>query len=60
VRRILQTGVGTQVIWYERAPGNFCSPAARDHYPVHVLVAPRTLLPVEFSDLVIERVPCGE
>ena len=60
VRRILQTGVGTQVIRYERAPGNFCSPAARDHYPVHILVAPRTLLPVEFSDLVIERVPCGE
>lgn len=60
VRRILQTGQQTQVTLYERVPGDFCSPAARDHYPVHVVVAPRTLLPIEFSEIEVERVPCGE
>lgn len=60
VRRILGTGDGTQVTLFERAPGNFCSPASRDHYPVHIIVAPRTLLPVRFSEVVTVRVPCGE
>lgn len=60
VRRVLQTGEGTQVSLFERVPGDFCSPAARDHYPVHIVVAPRTLLPVRFSHVVTERVPCGE
>jgi len=59
IRRILQTGVGTDVTLFERVPGNFCSPAARDHYPVHIVVAPRTLLPVEFRDILEERIPCG-
>jgi hypothetical protein len=59
IRRVLQTGDGTQVTLFERIPGDFCSPAAKEHYPVHVVVAPRTLLPVRFSDLVPERVPCG-
>ncbi len=59
VRRVLQTGEGTLVTLFERIPGDFCSPAARDHYPVHIVVSPRTLLPIEFSDLVPERVPCG-
>lgn len=59
VRRVLQTGDGTQVPLFERIPGDFCSPGARDHYPVHIVVAPRTLLPIRFSDLVTERVPCG-
>lgn len=58
-RRILQTGEGTQVTLFERVPGNFCSPAARDHYPVHIVVAPRTLPPVEFREIQEERVPCG-
>jgi hypothetical protein len=60
VRRILQTGVGTQVDLFERIPGDFCSPAARTHYPIHIVVAPRTLQPTRFSELVTERVPCGE
>jgi hypothetical protein len=60
IRRILQTGEGTQISLFERVPGDFCSPAARDHYPVHIVVAPRTLLPISFSDVVTERVPCGE
>jgi hypothetical protein len=59
VRRILQTGEGTQVILFEREPGDFCSPAARDHYPVHIIVAPRTREDIVFSDVVKERVPCG-
>ena len=59
IRRILETDKGTQVSLYERVPGDFCSPAARDHYPVHIIVAPRTLLPIDFSEVVTERVPCG-
>ena len=64
VRRVLQTGLGTQselyVELFERVPGDFCSPAARDHYPVHIIVTPRTLLDIEFSEVVTQRVPCGE
>lgn len=59
VRRILQTGEGSQIHVFERVPGDFCSPAAREHYPVHVVVAPRTRQPIRFSDIVVERVPCG-
>jgi hypothetical protein len=59
IRRVLQTGDGTEVPVFERIPGDFCSPAAGEHYPVHVVVSPRTLLPIRFSDLVTERVPCG-
>jgi hypothetical protein len=60
VRRILQTGEGTQVSLFERIPGDFCSPASRDHYPIHIVVAPRTLLPIDFSTVEPERFPCGE
>jgi hypothetical protein len=60
VRRILRTGERTQVTLYERVPGDFCSPAARDHYPVHIVVFPRTVLPIVFSEIEEERVPCGE
>jgi hypothetical protein len=59
VRRILQTGEGTQIHVFERVPGDFCSPASREHYPVHVVVAPRTREPIRFSDIVVERVHCG-
>lgn len=59
VRRIFQTGDRTLVDLVERSPGDFCSPAARDHYPVHIIVAPRTLLPVDFSEIQEERVDCG-
>jgi hypothetical protein len=60
VRRILKTGNGTQVTLFERVPGDFCSPASRTHYPVHVIVAPRTPEPIRFSEIVEERVNCGE
>jgi hypothetical protein len=59
VRRILQTGEGTQIHVVERVPGDFCSPAAREHHPVHVVVAPRTRAPFGFAEIVVERVPCG-
>lgn len=59
IRRVVQTGNGTEVPMFERIPGDFCSPAARDHYPVHIVVAPRTLPPIRFNDLITERVPCG-
>ncbi len=59
IRRILQTGEGSFVTLFERAPGDFCSPAARDHWPIHIVVAPRTRLPVEFSTVEKEWVPCG-
>ncbi len=60
VRRILQTGGGTEVFLHERVPGDFCSPAAREHTPIHIVVAPRTNQPTSFVELVQERVPCGE
>ncbi|MBT8397873.1 MAG: hypothetical protein HKO65_11880 [Gemmatimonadetes bacterium] len=60
VRRILQIGEGTQVFVHERIPGDFCSPAARNSNPIHIVVAPRTLQPTNFADLVQERVPCVE
>jgi hypothetical protein len=59
VRRILQVAERTEVFLYERVPGDFCSPAARDHFPIHIVVAPRTRQPTDFGDLVQERVPCG-
>jgi hypothetical protein len=60
VRRVVQTAEGTVVSVFERIPGDFCSPAARDHYPIHIVVAPRTRLPIEFTWGETERVPCGE
>jgi hypothetical protein len=60
VRRVLSTGDMTQVSLFERVPGDFCSPASRNHYPVHIIVAPRTPLPILFSKVDTVRVPCGE
>ena len=59
VRRVLQTGESTQVSLFERIPGDFCSPASKNHYPFHIVVAPRTREPIRFSEVVTERVPCG-
>ena len=60
IRRVLETGNGAQVTLFERIPGDFCSPASKAHYPVHVIVAPRTGDPIRFSELVTELVPCGD
>ncbi len=59
VRQILQTGDGTQVNLVERVPGDFCSPASRDHYPFHIVVAPRTLDSIRFGRVDTVRVSCG-
>jgi hypothetical protein len=59
VRRILQVAVGTLTEVFERVPGDFCSPASRSHVPYHIVVAPRTPTPIRFSDIRVERVPCG-
>lgn len=59
VRRVLQTRDSILIEVAERNPGDFCSPAARDHYPVHIIVAPRAFLPVGFSEKKQERVDCG-
>jgi hypothetical protein len=58
-RRVLPVGAATQVEIVEEVPGDFCSPAARERYPFHIVVAPRGALPVIFSDPVQVRVPCG-
>jgi hypothetical protein len=59
VRRVLQTRDNILIEVVERNPGDFCSPAARDHFPVHIIVAPRDFLPVDFSEMKQERVDCG-
>ncbi len=58
VRRILQVADGTNVEVVERAPGDFCSPAPRNQYPFHIVVAPRTRLAIRFGEVRVERVPC--
>jgi hypothetical protein len=60
VRRILETRDEVWVTLFERVPGDFCSPASRAHYPVHVIVAPRPLKPIRFREIEEERVNCGE
>jgi hypothetical protein len=59
VRRILQVADGTLTEVFERVPGDFCSPASRSHVPYHIVVAPRTPTPIRFSEVRVERVPCG-
>jgi hypothetical protein len=59
VRQILQLGDSTRVNLVERVPGDYCSPAARDHYPFHIIVAPRTAEPITFGKVDTVRVPCG-
>ena len=59
VRKILPVDQGTLIEVWERVPGDFCSPASRTHVPYHVVVSPLTPEPQRFSDVRIERVPCG-
>jgi hypothetical protein len=59
VRKILQVDQGTLIEVWERVPGDFCSPAARAHVPYHVVLAPLTPDPLRFSDIRVQRVPCG-
>jgi hypothetical protein len=59
VRRVVPVEAGTIVEVVERIPGNFCSPASRQQAPFHLVVAPRVSDPVRFTELRVERVPCG-
>ena len=59
VRRILPVDQGTLIEVWERVPGDFCTPAALTHVPYHVVLAPLTPLPLRFSDIRVERIPCG-
>ena len=59
VRRILRVGVGSLTHIRERIPGDFCSPAARNQIPFHIVVAPKTPLPMVFAEILVERVSCG-
>jgi hypothetical protein len=59
VRRIVPVESGTIVDIVNRVPGDFCSPASRRQAPFHIVVAPRVSEPVVFSEVRVERVPCG-
>jgi hypothetical protein len=59
VRRILQVDDGTLVHVWERIPGDFCSPVARSHTPFHIVVSPRTPLPIRFAEIHPDTVRCG-
>lgn len=59
VRRILRVGVGSLTHIRERIPGDFCSPAARNQTPFHIVLAPKTPLPMAFAEILVERVSCG-
>ena len=59
VRRVVPVEAGTLVEVVERIPGNFCSPASRLQAPYHLVVAPRVSEPIRFTELRVERVPCG-
>jgi hypothetical protein len=68
VRKVRPVGQGTLVQVVLRVPGNFCSPVARAHRPIHVVVVPQLVLPrpVNFEKAspsvpwsLREEVPCG-
>jgi hypothetical protein len=59
VQRILPIDQGTRIEVVEQVPGDFCSPAARDAYPFHLVVAPRAAAPIGFNDPILQRIPCG-
>lgn len=58
IRKIVPTG-GAIIQLVELAPGDFCSPAAVVETPFHLVIAPRTGSAVQFSEVALERVPCG-
>ena len=59
IREILPIRNGAIVQLVEFVPGDFCSPAAVEQTPFHIVVAPRTQSNIQFSDVARERVPCG-
>lgn len=59
IRRILTLQGRTRVEISELVPGDFCSPAAKETYPFHLVVVPTVPAPIEFFHTPLERVPCG-
>ena len=63
VRRVLPLGpaYGTRVEITERVPGDFCSPASATLYPYQLVILPgaNIHLPIDFTPVSVERVPCG-
>ncbi|MCY4645802.1 MAG: hypothetical protein OXE73_02805 [Gammaproteobacteria bacterium] len=59
IREILPVRDGAIIQLVEFAPGDFCSPAAVVQTPFHLIVAPRTASRIQFSEVDLERVPCG-
>ncbi len=58
IRSIVATE-GAIIHLVELAPGDFCSPAAVVETPFHLVIAPRTGSAIQFSEVALERVPCG-
>ncbi|MYI22473.1 MAG: hypothetical protein F4043_07100 [Gammaproteobacteria bacterium] len=58
IRKIVPTE-GAIIQLVELAPGDFCSPAAVVETPFHLVIAPRTGPGIQFSEVALERVPCG-
>lgn len=59
VRRVVGDVLGTTLVeYFERQPGDFCSPASRTQTPYHIVVAPRVSTIVRFATVRVERVPC--
>lgn len=59
IRGVVTIATGTKIELFERVPGDFCAPARRIVRPFHIVVAPRALAPVEFTDIQQDHVPCG-
>ncbi len=60
IRRILPIEGGRRIELVRRVPGNFCSPAATEVHPFHLVVAPRgETSNVLFNQPLVERIPCG-
>ncbi len=59
IRRVLAIDDGTRVEWVERTPGDFCAPARRTVWPIHIVVVPKAPEPIHFPLPTTEAVPCG-
>jgi len=59
IRRILPLANLTQIEWVDEIPGDFCSPARRERYPFHLVLAPKPPSPIQFAEPIAMRVPCG-
>jgi hypothetical protein len=59
IRRVLPAGISTQVQVFEEVPGDFCTPAAVERHPFHLVRTPLRSGPVDFGELVPLRIACG-